>query len=359
MQENMGIRMTTDKVKLLGRTCMVNDTLWFSHCGTGVEFHFRGRQCAFALCSDSLFKEEMHQARFAVYVNDRLVTDDVMDCGEKMVTVIDCEAGTDAVIRLVKLSESSDSTMGIREIFTDSEAVVTPTAKKNLAIEFVGDSITCGYGVDGTLQDTYSTHNENVTRAYAYQTAQTLDADYSMVSFSGHGIISGYTDNGEKRPDQLVPAYYEKLGNSYGTFGEDIAPRDVVWDFTKFRPDIVVINLGTNDASYAKDSQEKCREYAREYCRFLGTVREKNPQAAILCVLGLMGQELCEYVEEAATSFRTQTGDSKVYTLKLAVQAPENGVVVDYHPTYTSHRQAADAVAGFIREEILSGQSKH
>lgn len=345
--------MTADKVKLLGRTCMVNDTLWFSHSGTGVEFHFRGRQCAFVLCSDSLYNEETHQARFAVYVNDGLVTDDVMDCEEKTITVIESEDGTEAVIRLVKLSESSDSTMGIREIPVDPEAVVTPTAKKNLAIEFIGDSITCGYGVDGTLQDTYSTHNENVTKAYAYQTAQALDADYSMVSFSGHGIISGYTDSGEKRPDQLVPAYYEKLGNSYGVFGENIAPADVVWDFSKFRPDIVVINLGTNDASYAKDSQEKCREYAREYCRFLGTVREKNPRAAILCVLGLMGQELCEYVEEAAASFRTQTGDSKVYTMKLAVQAPENGVVVDYHPTYASHRQAADAVAGFIRKEII------
>lgn len=349
--------MTSDKVKLLGRTCMVKDVLWFSHSGTGVEFHFRGRKCAFVLCGDSLFREEMHQARFAVYVNDRLAADDVMDCGEKTVTVIDSEADTEAVIRLVKLSESSDSTMGIRAILTDSEAVVMPTAKKKLQIEFIGDSITCGYGVDGTLQDTYSTHNENVTRAYAYLTAQALDADYSMVCFSGHGIISGYTDNGKKRADQLVPAYYEKLGNSYGTFGENIAPREVSWDFKKFRPDIVVMNLGTNDASYAKDSQEKCREYAKEYGSFLRMIREKNPCAAILCVLGLMGQELCEYMIEAADCFRTQTGDNNIYTLKLSEQSSENGVVVDYHPTYASHRQAADAVAEFIREKILSGHS--
>lgn len=351
--------MTTDKVKLLGRTCMVKDILWFSHSGTGVEFRFRGRQCAFVLCSDTLWKEQMHQARFAVYVNDRLVTDEVMDREEKTVNVLDCEAHTDAVIRLVKLSESSDSTMGIRGILVDSGAVVVPAEEKKLKIEFIGDSITCGYGVDATLQDTYSTHNENVTRAYAYLTAQTLDADYSMVSFSGHGIISGYTDNGEKRPDQLVPTFYEKLGNSYGTFGEQIAPKDVLWDFTKFKPDIVVLNLGTNDASYAKDDKEKCGEYAREYSSFLRTIREKNPQAAILCVLGLMGQELCDYMEEAAACFRAQTGDKEIYTLKLSVQAPENGMVVDYHPTYTSHRQAADAVAGFIREEILSGQNRN
>lgn len=351
--------MTTDKVKLLGRTCMLQDTLWFSHSGTGVEFRFKGRQCELGLCADSLFQEEMHQARFAVYVNDRMVTDAVMDCEEKSITVLDGETDTDVVIRLVKLSESSDSTMGIRRVVVDSEALVMPTPEKKLKIEFIGDSITCGYGVDGTLQDTYSTHNENVTRAYAYLTAQALDADYSMVSFSGHGIISGYTENDEKREDQLVPTYYEKLGNSYGTFGENIAPKDVVWDFERFRPDIVVINLGTNDASYTKDSQEKCREYAREYCSFLRTVREKNPQAAILCVLGLMGQELCEYMVEAESSFRTQTDDKNVYTLKLSEQAPENGVVVDYHPTATSHRQAADAVTGFIREKILSGQGKY
>lgn len=345
--------MTTDKVKLLGRTYLVRNTLWFSLSGTGVEFHFKGKKCAFVLRSDSIYKEEMHQARFAIYIDNTLLVDDVMDCEEKTVSVIDSETTKEAVVRLIKLSESSDSTMGIRHIVCDEEAELYPTKKNPLSIEFIGDSITCGYGVDGTLEDTYSTHNENVTKAYAYLTAQALGADYSMVSYSGHGIISGYTDNGEKVPHQLVPTYYTKLGNSYGVFDGGTAPKDIEWDFSKFTPDIVIINLGTNDTSYARDNEERCQEYVTEYCKFLGTVREKNSQAVILCVLGLMGQELCGYVAETVERFKEETGEKKIYALKLSVQAPENGVVVDYHPTYTSHQQASDEVVKFIREQIL------
>ncbi len=345
--------MKTDNVKLLGRTYLLNGTLWFSFSGTGVEFCFKGKKCSFLLCSDSIYNEETHQARFAVYVNNNLVVDDVLDCPMKEVNVIDSDVETEAVIKLIKLSESSDSTMGIKEICCEESAVISPTEVKNLKIEFIGDSITCGYGVDGTLEDTYSTHNENVTKAYAYLTAQALDADYSMVSFSGHGIISGYTDNGEKVAHQLVPAYYTKLGNSYGVFEGNIAPKEIGWDFAKFRPDIVVINLGTNDTSYARDNEERCMEYVQEYCNFLGTVRNYNPTAAIVCVLGLMGQELCPYVEKTVALYKEKTGDGNVYAFKLSEQIQENGVVVDYHPTYDSHKKASEEVVTFIQKEIM------
>ena len=344
--------MKTDNVKLLGRTYLLNDTLWFSFSGTGVEFRFKGKKCSFLLCSDSIYNEETHQARFAVYVDDNLVIDDVMDCEQKEVCVIDSDVTTEAVIRLIKLSESSDSTMGIREVICEESALISPTEEKHLKIEFIGDSITCGYGVDGTLEDTYSTHNENVTKAYAYLTAQALHADYSMVSFSGHGIISGYTDNGEKVAHQLVPAYYTKLGNSYGVFAGNIAPKEIEWDFAKFRPDIVVINLGTNDTSYARDNEERCMEYVKEYCNFLETVRNYNPSASIVCVLGLMGQELCPYVEKTVALYKEKTGDANVYAFKLSEQNQANGVVVDYHPTYDSHKRASEEVVTFIQKEV-------
>lgn len=42
----------------------------------------------------------------------------------------------------------------------------------------------------------------------------------------------------------------------------------------------MVINLGTNDASYTKGDKEKVLEYADAYAEFLKVVREKNPNAA-------------------------------------------------------------------------------
>ena len=73
-------------------------------------------------------------------------------------------------------------------------------------IEFIGDSITAGYGVDDEVKEHgFSTATEDVTKTYAYKTAAALQADYSIVAYSGHGIISGYTGDGEKNTGLLIP----------------------------------------------------------------------------------------------------------------------------------------------------------
>ena len=53
------------------------------------------------------------------------------------------------------------------------------------AIEFIGDSITCGYGVDDEVAEHhFATGTEDTTRAYALRTARKLGVDYSLVSLS-------------------------------------------------------------------------------------------------------------------------------------------------------------------------------
>lgn len=344
--------MTKDNVKLLGRTYLNNDIRWCSFSATGVEFRFTGKSCAFSLRADSMVNETSHQARYAIYVDDELFADEMMDIGIKEVQVVSSDTAEEHVIRLVKLSESSDSSLGIQYVACDEEATIAPTEEKELKIEFVGDSITCGYGVDGELNvDSYSTHNEDATKAYAYRTAQMLDADYSLVSFSGYGIISGYT-SGDKVESQALPQYYDKLGNSYGTAG-GIKPSEVEWDFS-FQPDVVVINLGTNDYSYTKSDTARCEEYIQGYYSFLQTVREKNPDAVIICTLGVMGQELYPKIQETVYRFTEDTGDEKVYAVKLDQQDAANGYAVDWHPTAASHEHAAEQMSEAITQ-ILAG----
>ncbi|MGN0164599.1 MAG: GDSL-type esterase/lipase family protein [Lachnospiraceae bacterium] len=344
--------MTKSNVKLLGRTWLNNDIRWLSFSASGVEFNFTGKKCEFSLRADSKVNEESHQARYAIYVDNELLVKDVMDIGIKTVSVIDSDTVEEHEIRLVKLSETSDSSMGIQYITCDEEATVSPTSDKELKIEFVGDSITCGYGVDGQVNvDTYSTHNEDATKAYAYRTAQMLNADYSLVSFSGYGIVSGYT-GGEKNEKQLVPLYYDKLGNPYGTAG-GIKPSELEWDFS-YKPDIVVINLGTNDFSYTGSDAAKREEYVQAYYSFLETIREKNPDAIIICALGIMGQDLCPCVQEVVYRFSEDKGDSNIYYVKLDNQAYENGYAVDYHPTAASHEHAAEQMSEAITQ-ILAG----
>ena len=58
----------------------------------------------------------------------------------------------------------------------------------------IGDSITCGYGVEGDVEDEiFCTAKENPSKAYSLLTAQELNAEYQIVAWNGKGVISAYT----------------------------------------------------------------------------------------------------------------------------------------------------------------------
>src|SRR5690606_15648285 len=113
-------------------------------------------------------------------------------------------------IRLVKYSESAFGKVGIKSISVDAASnPIRPTQNKNIRLEFIGDSITCGYGIEGRLDvDSFNTVQENPWKAYAARTARALDADYNLVSWSGIGIISAWTDQEEPVTDWLMPELY-------------------------------------------------------------------------------------------------------------------------------------------------------
>lgn len=344
---------TTDYVKYLGRATEVENTLWLVHSGTGMEFSFTGTSANIKIKPDSSFMNRNNQARIAIYVNGERVVDDMVDKLEKVYTVAESENVEEYTVRVVKLSEAAYSTVGITGIEVTSIGDIQPTKASDKYIEFIGDSITCGYGVDDEdASHHFSTTTEDATKTYAYKTAEKLGADYSLVSFSGYGIISGYSGDGNKVPEQTLPQYYDKLGNTGGTYLAACVAQEMGWDFTKRQPDIVVINLGTNDNSYTKNQSDRKEEYTVAYVEFLKQVREKNPDAMILCTLGIMGAELYPCVEDAVELYTKETGDAKVDTMKFDTQSMLDGIAADWHPTEKTHEKAAEKLAVKIKESM-------
>lgn len=341
-EEEMTIIPTKENVKTLGRTLEYKDTLWMALSGSGAEFSVTGTKASVTLKADSSYSgDENNQVRVAVYVDGKRVADEMLSASETTISVFESATEETHTVRVIKLSESAMSTCGISEITVAGE--IHPTEQKDMLIEFVGDSITCGYGVDDEDRDHhFSTKTEDVTKTYAYKTAEYLDADYSMVSFSGYGIVSGYTGTGEKSGEQLVPKFYEKLGFSYGTYLGNGAPQKAEWDFSERQPDLVVINLGTNDNSYVQKDADRKEEYITGYVSFLRTVRKRNPDARILCALGIMGTELCPAMEEAVERYCKETGDKNISSMRFNAQLPEDGWAADWHPTEVTHKKAAE-----------------
>lgn len=347
-------KATEDNVKLLGRTYYDSDRLYCALSGTGIEFTFTGTKCSIIVAGDDNSTNSGsadNHTRVGIYVNGERVIDDMVDNKEEVYNVFESDTDEEVTVSLVKLSESPMSTIAITDIKVTGTPI-KPTANKDLLIEFVGDSITCGYGVDDPDKNhNFSTKTEDVTKAYAYKTAQALNADYSMVSFSGYGIITGYSDGEKKQTAQQVPKYYTKLGHSWSGNGE-FKPQEIAWDFDKRQPDIIVINLGTNDDSYTKDVVERKEEYCQAYIEFLKTVRSKNPDAKIVCALGIMTDRLFEYVQIAVDDYSALTGDKNVSALKFDVQKASDGYSADWHPSITTHDKASQKLVDYLKTLI-------
>ncbi|MDE7192410.1 MAG: hypothetical protein K2O14_00435, partial [Oscillospiraceae bacterium] len=169
-----GDMLAEEYMKLLGRTHNEGGILWLPHSASGVEFTMDGTYCSVTLAGDSAALSG-GRARFAAYVDGERVLDEMISEKEMTFEIFvseelevglttESESGgqskteitsidilpqsKEITVRLVKLSEALHSTVGLKSVDVVSRGDISPTAEKDLKIEFIGDSLTCGYGVD-------------------------------------------------------------------------------------------------------------------------------------------------------------------------------------------------------------------
>ena len=81
---------------------------------------------------------------------------------------------------------------------------------KGPKIEFIGNSITCGYGTEAQSGDIrFSYETENHTLSYAWLTARALDAEANVVSRSGIGIYRNFNGPIEGDTVGTMPLEYD------------------------------------------------------------------------------------------------------------------------------------------------------
>lgn len=353
---------TDEYVKVIGRTLTLEDGRLLCASGSGVEFEYIGSTLKVTFMGDSstCCKEDnvnwRDLARVQVIIDGRVMLDTAIKKDKEIYTVYGDDPATPVehhVVRIIKLSEPRMSSVALGAIEVESDESISPTADKDVFVEFIGDSITCGYGID--TEDelcSFSTCTENATKAYAYLAAKELDVDYSLVSYSGHGFISGYTaDPDIQNIGELIQPYYDIVSYSYNKYKE-LSPQDIRWDFER-KANVVVINIGTNDFSYTQADEGKIAEYKKAYIEFLQKVRRYNSNAHIICSVGIMGDELYPAIESMILSYVKETGDDNISPLKFEVQDPTvDGYAADYHPSAATHKKAAKQLVNELKKWI-------
>jgi len=356
---------TKENVKVLGRANYQDGYLWFGMTDAGVEYQFDGKTTVINVTADTKAYSEESPAYVGIYADGEIYNKTLITQKNTNFTVNFDKKGKHTVA-FVKLSEAEQGSLRINEITADAKKI-KPTAEKKKKIEFIGDSITCAFGVDGGEEDHYHTSIQDGTKSYAYLTAKKFNADVNIVAHSGIAILSAVSFTGERTPDSTLPPIYDKLGL---TFGNDFFVlgsnefddgsyelQSTVWDdFGKYVPDLIVINLGTNDAFYftsieAEKVLDETEAFVQNYEDFLAQLRKLYPKTEILCTLGIMGQEAYPLVEQAVNNYIESTGDNHVNIFQFNVQdVEENGIGADAHPNAKSQLDAAHELIGAIEE---------
>ncbi|HET6344699.1 MAG TPA: hypothetical protein VFH51_07190, partial [Myxococcota bacterium] len=222
-----------------------------SWAGTQLRTRFKGT----AITASLAFKGPKPETYLGVIVDDGEPTR-LAVTPDKTQYVIDGLTPGEHSLTLVKLNEGMDGELAFQG-FTPTEGALLPTARPTgRRIEFIGDSITCGYGNEGVIttamlvnstdeaakggrsckkflgKDTYEVSNAYLS--WAAQAATALKAEYHLICWSGKGVYR----NADGSTDDLVPELWDRAVES------DAASR---WDPAGWVPQVVVINLGTND----------------------------------------------------------------------------------------------------------------
>jgi len=215
----------------------------------------------------------------------------------------------------------------------------TPPARR---LEFIGDSITCGYGNEGPdMNCGFTPETENHYLTYAAITARTLEAELSTVAWSGKGVVCNYGDAADSCTNPLPTYYARTLPNDANS----------AWDFSRFVPDAVVVNLGTNDFSTTSDPSET--EFVSGYRAFLEQIRLAYPNAHILCTNGpmLSGTDLTTVRSYLASAVQSMA-DAKISTFDIEAQDGSDGYGCDWHPSLERHEKVAEVVTAALRSKL-------
>ncbi|RZJ27275.1 MAG: lipase, partial [Brevundimonas sp.] len=220
-----------------------------------------------------------------------------------------------------------------------------PAAPKARQIEFIGDSYTVGYG--NTARGRVCTPEEiaattDTQNAFGPRVARRFDADYRINAYSGFGVVRNY-DGGSR--ELSLPALYARLKPDAAD-ALDGEPGD-------WAPQVIVVNLGTNDFSTPLHADEPWADeaglraaYRERYVAFLAELAGRQPQARFI----LMGGDafLGDVRQVADAVNRTTPG--------LASVLPFGGLDLqgcDWHPSLADEVLLATLVAGEIEARGL------
>lgn len=286
------------------------------------------------------FKETSGKNHWQVVVNGEPAAVLALEAGEKSYPVA---AGLPAgrhTIELVKRTEASQGATQILGIEIDDDAKLLPTPERPRRIEVIGDSISCGFGNEAPNKEAkFTPETQNAWLTYGAVAARAVNADLVCIAWSGKKLW----------PDNTIVSIYDRVAPNVS---------GAKWDFSAWTPDVVVVNLGTNDFNNANPEEEG---WVAAFVKYVGEIRGRYPKAPIYLALGPMISEwpgarkprttILGYYEKILAEANA-AGGPPVRLLDFGTQMQHHGIGAQWHPSVKTHSIMADKLVAALKRDL-------
>ena len=332
-------------IRLMGRMDYSRKPLALDWTGSGVEFRFRG--------SDAWAKLEAPAAApvmwMIVLADGKPITRFPVEPGIRLYPLLlGLEAEQERTVTLMKETQcmpgSPEATVLLHSLRIDGTLSDLP--KRDLRIEFIGDSLTSGEGALAAKDNMeWVTPWFTARGNYSWYACEALNAERSILSQSGWGVCWDYQHT---EANNMSGAYEYTVGVLHGPEAEERGCRKP-WDFSRWQPDIVCIRLMTNDNNgmLERNSYDRDREAAvLGAVNLIRKVRKHNPRAKIVWILPASG---CgpELAAEAVSRVQAE-GMKGVRAFALPDYGPED-MGARWHPGAEYNRRVGLLLAEFLK----------
>lgn len=315
----------------------------FDWPGVYIQFCFRSTEC-------SVKMSDTGHNYYNVFIDDQPAK--TFEVKSDTMLVIDSRLGTQIhKVQIFKRTEGSQGTGTFKGILLSRDGELLPWKDiPSRKIEFIGNSITCGYGTEGKSKDErWTPATENNYKSYATVIARAFSADYHIIAHSGQGVVRNYGDK-QKVSAIAMPQRFDRV------YDQKEQP---LWNFKLWKPDAVVINLGTNDFSTQPFPDEPV--FKKGYENLINEIHKQYGDLPIFCIVGPMIDEPCySYVKDLVEEFRSVYQKKNVYFIGIPTYLLNQGKDLgsDHHPNYSGQRKMATHVLPVI-SSVLGWEYKN
>ncbi len=327
---------TLQYIKTNGRCEKTDKGINLNHAASAIEINTNSTSVLLEVETDtSLY--------YTIIIDDKITVQHqaVENSGINYIVVARGLDSTNHNIKFIRDSESrSNLKMTVLSIQLDDNKTLLTKDGNNKIIEFLGDSLTSGYGNMATngVKNASNLEYLSATNAYPFLIANKLGLDYRIVSMSGIAL-------GKREGYPTFEEFYnlESYNNDTTKQYTSSNPQDV---------DIVVVNLGTNDASdklYDEKNTGSVKKYGKFFADLITNVGYRK-DVDVVFVSGVCWSHAQIPAYNVAVSELNARGYNNVYTIDIPTYNSGGGG----HPSADEHKQTADLIIKFFKDNGIS-----